>query len=364
MKSEDKARVKRLKREFPNNFRVCLTTDYVCMFPDFYCVDNHVKLMVVDEKYFTIGGTNMCEVLCADGSFTPPHHQNTGIPWVVMPSGSRDGDVIGRGPIAKEMRSYFHRLFSLLYEHYERGRDLQYDPDLYPPSDFYTPVKGELFFEAFETSPLKRHAREIRLIHGALGQKRNQITEAYCQLVASAKEEIQVGNLYFYPQSGLFEEFLDAASRGVSIQIVTNGLYEDNPLANDVFVWAHRVNYAPLYLGRTFGWGEESLARSLQPLNVDVYEFRVPSVLYHKKITTIDKRYSIVGSYNFGKRSEIDFELAVVIDSKELAEDLNEVFEIDRSLSERIDLEQSLDWYFDFYIDLKARMQRQFNHLV
>ena len=57
--SEDWAIIRHLQDEFFNNFHIAFSTQIAKFLPDITTIDNHVKLLVVDETYFRSGATHV-----------------------------------------------------------------------------------------------------------------------------------------------------------------------------------------------------------------------------------------------------------------------------------------------------------------
>ncbi len=175
----------------------------------------------------------------------------------------------------------------------------------------------------------------------------NLITQEYERLCNDAKEEIVVGNFYFNPVSYLFDALKNAAQRGVRVTLISNGIWERCAYIATLFGWANRVNYVPLFYGRDFSFWEFGMLPS-QPLNVEIFEFQVANILYHKKVMVVDKRKTLIGSYNLNAKSDYgDYELVLVIDSPQIASQTLKVLNEDKSLSQKITTEDAIFWYFD-----------------
>lgn len=361
MESEDSDRLNSLKARYPRNFHQAYAFNILKLVPHYATIDNHVKCLVVDETYFTVGGTNFDEAFCTDGSYTPKRlpqaHREKG------PAAARDSDIVGRGPLAKELRQMIFAIFSL-WENYEQKGYSRFEPDPVHTRHCNHYVAHEEGFRGwtprFEESPSKVTVANIQMIFGAPTQyPHNRITQAYCKLLEGAKEEVVIGNLYFTPVPPLYQKLIQTANRGVALSIHTNGSSGTTPTMTDYFAWGGRISYLPMLFGREFASNERMLLPRLKPNAVQIYEYAVPDVLYHKKIMVVDRRYTILGSYNFGLKSHYtDYELTVVIDSEEVANYFLKVFEKDESLSTRVSQEEMAEWYFNPWIYCKGKSQK------
>ena len=95
------------------------------------------------------------------------------------------------------------------------------------------------------------------------------------------------------------------------------------------------------------------------------FEYDVKDILYHKKVMVVDRRYTIIGSYNLGIRSDMsDYELVFLIDSEEVAETALKVLRRDLILSREVSPELARSWYFDPVTAYIAGTQRQFHGLI
>jgi len=129
------------------------------------------------------------------------------------------------------------------------------------------------------------------------------------------------------------------------------------------FFCANRINYVPFFYGRDYAFFEGFIAKRDKVCDTMIFEYRVPGIMYHKKVMVVDKRYVIIGSYNLGVRSELnDYESILSIDSEEIAKKVLEVFEEDKKYAKNITPSQARDWYFNPAIAYLATLQKQFHH--
>lgn len=114
LEEEDWQIVEHMQKTYPANFHYEMTSTISKFVPEVTGIDLHIKMFVVDEKYFSCGGTNLDETQCAEGTWTPQKNMNKHSAISAnLPAGMRDQDVVGRGPFAKQLRSAF--LNSTLY---------------------------------------------------------------------------------------------------------------------------------------------------------------------------------------------------------------------------------------------------------
>ena len=206
----DFAMIDYLRNAYPDNFHLTYAAAVGFIWPDIGGTDNHIKMLVVDERYFLAGGTNFDELLCQDGTFTPPRYHKPISVGGVLPAGMRDQDIVGRGPIAKQMRQLFHQNYAL-WEHYNKKKCLEKDPDKFK-RNHYKPidVEEQPFVVSFEGADqlITLEEGQIQAIFGGPHQKSNEITKKYSKLIKNAKEEIVIANLNFCPVDNIFKHLL------------------------------------------------------------------------------------------------------------------------------------------------------------
>ena len=105
------------------------------------------------------------------------------------------------------------------------------------------------------------------------------------------------------------QEFLEAARRGVKIEIIVPGAKSDQPLVRH----ASRTHWGPLLKA-----------------GVKIHEYE--PTMYHCKMMIVDDLFVSVGSANFGNRSfRLNDEANLNVFSKEFAADQARVFEEDKA---------------------------------
>jgi phosphatidylserine/phosphatidylglycerophosphate/cardiolipin synthase-like enzyme len=120
-------------------------------------------------------------------------------------------------------------------------------------------------------------------------------------ILDSAKNEIWVGHMYFYP-SKLMDKFVAAANRGVKIKIVTEEVFSGKSSIESALSIRNKVN-------------------SGFKKNVKLYIFDQGSVRYHKKVIVVDS-HVFSGSSNFSYKSMLlnsDYELNIYAESEVFA---------------------------------------------
>jgi len=354
-----------LKENFINNFHIEFSSQVVKLLPDITTIDNHVKLFVVDETYFSTGGTNLEEAHCTEGTYTPVKAPKDGqSPELagLLPAGMRDQDIVGRGEFAKQLRATFYQLYSL-WENYNVTQVLELDPKKFERNHHQTEVTKKAFVEKFENCPNRHELEEnqVKLFLGGPHQNPSAITEKYIRLINGAQEEIIIENLYFFPLDSIFYALIDAVNRGVKLTVITNGLSDISPAGTLFFCWANRLSYVPMMYGRTFWFWEGATAEALPIKNTRIYEYNVENIILHKKCMMVDRKTLVLGSYNLGFKSAYsDYELLVEIESEAVTQSVIKIFEKDLKLSREIFAEEARNWYFDPVIAYLGQFQRKF----
>lgn len=367
--AEDQAFIDRLNQAYPNNFHLEHASNVAVAWPEVSAIDNHLKILVVDGKYFSVGGTNFDEALCTEGTFTPVRRR-TGLIYDGQPGGVRDQDVVGKSVfLSKQLREAFYCHFAL-WKDYNQTKKLKKDPDKFKDNNAFFPLNPAITLpvvDLYEHSDDRVVVEEenIKMFMGGPHQKFNDITREYIRLINNAKEEIVIANLYFAPPDVLGEAVYAAINRGVKVTLVTNGVYNDSPMYNQFTAWANRVNYTPLFLGKKFHLWEAWSAAKKEVKNTRIFEYRVPDILYHKKVMVIDGETFVIGGYNTGVKSHIaDYEIILVFHSFKAAQNALKIIERDKTYSEAISPGQAHKWYFNPAISFLGESQKRFHGLL
>ncbi len=237
----------------------------------------HRKLLMVDGKVAYIGGANTADDWLPqvdDGGYKDYHYRVT-------------------GPVVHELQG----AFSLNWVA-STGRLLTGEK-YYPEID----KTGEVLMQVTSSNP-----REGRM----------KIRKNKLYLIASADETIRLGYAYFFPDHSIIDAIIDAAERGVDVQILTPG---------------EKMDLAYLRYASHNRWGD------LLKAGVEMYEY-LPG-MYHTKLMIVDDLYLSVGSSNFDNRSfRINDETNLNIIDREFAGLMVQNYLNDLEMSERITLER------------------------
>lgn len=155
---------------------------------------------------------------------------------------------------------------------------------------------------------------EVQVIRSTASGRWTDIQTLFRTLIVSAEERLRITTAYFVPDPRLVCLLVDAAGRGVDVEIMHPGPHTD-----------HRVCQLA---------GEETYDDLLE---AGVRIWRYQPTMLHPKVITADGMLSCVGSANLNHRSLMkDDEVAVVILDPELAAVLERDFENDRERCEEV----------------------------
>lgn len=139
-------------------------------------------------------------------------------------------------------------------------------------------------------------------------------------LIAGARRSIRITSPYFLPDRSMRAELRNAVRRGVRVQVVVPGAFNNHPIARR----ASRRRYGDL-----LGAG------------VEVLEYE-PG-MNHSKVLLVDELWVVVGSSNFDNRSfGLNDEINLALPDRALAARLYDDFERDVARSRSVDLR---DWH-------------------
>jgi cardiolipin synthase A/B len=166
---------------------------------------------------------------------------------------------------------------------------------------------------------IKKHPKsdsdtDIQVIRTSASVRWSDIIMLYLSLNLMAKKSINITTAYFNPNTTISDSLIEAAERGVHIQIMMPGRHIDNQVARIA--------------------GDDSF----QPLlDAGIHLWYYQKTMLHSKIITIDGMISCVGSANFNHRSMLkDDEVNVVILDRDVAGILNDHFTEDLKSSDKI----------------------------
>ncbi|MCH9704481.1 MAG: hypothetical protein K0U13_06820, partial [Chlamydiae bacterium] len=109
---DDYVLVDRLLKRYPDRFHLVHAYNVLTM-ESVGSIDNHMKLFVVDGKYYSMGGSNYSEIAITEGTNGIEKYKRIDSVIVDLPLGSRDQDLVGRGEAAKELRLIFFKMYAI-----------------------------------------------------------------------------------------------------------------------------------------------------------------------------------------------------------------------------------------------------------
>ncbi len=165
--------------------------------------------------------------------------------------------------------------------------------------------------------PEAANGAEVMIVSGRPHRNRSYIRGAFRMAIAGASEEIKILNPYFLPGPRLLRSLLRAAGRGVRVQLVLPAV-SDVPLVKLI----SRSHYGALLRG-----------------GIEIFERQ--GTMLHAKVMLIDDYWAVIGSANLDQRSfHRNFEVNVIVDSREFGSQVAAMFAEDLAQSRRIVLEE------------------------
>lgn len=285
----------------------------------------HNKLMVADNRAAIIGGRNI-----GNEYFGLSHEFNF-----------RDLDVLGIGPVARQATSVFDRFWNSDW--------------VTPAARFAADVKADEAKKQREDIDLKlaQSQRVARLplrrrdwsaeftglsrrLHFGSSQVHtdtprpdaltHHMPAAIRRLMGSARHELLVTNAYIIPDASDVAHLREISARGTRIRILTNSLAShDVPAVNSHYKqWRRPLIDAGVELH------EIRSDAAIQSVLADTAPTRAEFMGLHVKAIVVDRQRVFIGSMNLDPRSsDLNSEMGVIIDSRELATALAESMERD-----------------------------------
>ena len=236
----------------------------------------HRKLLIVDGKIGFIGGAGIAEPW--EGNADSTKH------W-------RDNHYKVTGPVVAQLQASFVSNWLKT-----RGKLLHGD-DYFPPLD----NTGSSLAQAIRSGA---HYENLDLM--------------YLLAIASAKKNLRIENAYFLPDDLVRKELVEAAKRGVKIEILVPGKKIDQKL-----VRAASKRHWP----------------ELIQAGIKIYEYEPP--MDHVKLMIVDDTFVSVGSGNFDNRSiRLNDEANLDVLDRQFAAEQTRFFEMDKQKSHAVTLEE------------------------
>ena len=250
----------------------------------------------------------------------------------------RDQDVVVRGAILADLVAAFDHTFGYLVA-IKKSRGI-FNTNLYWGATRAVLDRTGKFPVPFHTEPrlVQRVARmesnlpslefarsRCRFLHSRPRMQEGYIREAYLKLIEGARRELLIANAYFVPTADIRAALRDAVGRCVAVTLVTN-----SPQTNDLpeISLVGRGHFSEL-----LAFNEDpGVARcSRTGAGIQIWEWtgqskdrREPRYgTMHSKFAVVDRRVSLVGSFNLDPRSaHLNSETAIAFENPRLAERL------------------------------------------
>lgn len=238
----------------------------------------HRKLLIIDGRVGFIGGVGIADEWRGDASspeeWHETHYRLDGPAVVGLQAAFMDNWIRIRG-------------------------DLLHGRDYFPPLQ----AAGGMQASVFYASP-EHGSRNVEIMLNLA--------------ISSARRSLLIENSYFVPDSKTVKALVDAARRGVRVQIIMPGKHIDSAAVR-------RASRAR--------WGE------LLPAGVELYEYQ--PTMNHAKVLIADELFVSVGSANFDYRSmRINAEANLNVLDRAFAAEQTRIFRDDLKKSRRITLEE------------------------
>jgi putative cardiolipin synthase len=290
----------------------------------------HNKIFLVDSAVAVLGGRNI-----GDDYFGVDEKLNF-----------RDLDVLAVGPAAKEAGEAFDMYWNspaavpitaLLKKPVEAGalekgrEELKATLDEMDALPYTVPKEEDEIRETLEKVAESLVWAETEIIIDPLerfeGGSESAFVELTNKLADDAESEFVIETAYLIPTNEGIAKVAEMTERGVRVRILTNSLRSNNHTT----VHAHYKKYR----------------KPMIEAGIELHELRPdPEILkrhkqgekraegsragLHTKSFVVDRRLSMIGSYNMDPRSRIwNSEIGLLIDSKEFAEKVLEIMERD-----------------------------------
>ncbi len=283
-------KIRCLAARYYERFACTITPKRPFFLPTYRTIENHAKLFVVDSKVCMTGGTGMQDHLAGEERIS----NGFDIKKIILGSGARDADVAIEGPLAKTMHNEFCKLFA-------KWRRLVPNSNKYGSEKYFftEPRNTSSYLEGLKKS---KHVKTAMLAGGVEHGDQHACKQGYLQMIRYAKKDIVIANMNF-SEPDILHALYHAALRGVRIKIITNANQSTSSLAS-----------------KGMGIPNTLFFKKFLEKGVEIYEYKKPGVLYHKKIMVVDNRLTTVGSFNIGSYSaEVADEDIVIMDSKRMA---------------------------------------------
>jgi cardiolipin synthase len=237
----------------------------------------HRKLLIVDGKIAFVGGVGIADEWT--GNADSPQH-------------FRDNHYQVAGPVVAQLQAIF------MANWLKTGGNVLHGADYFPP--------------LASTGPYLAQA-----LRSSAGNANLDLM--YLLAIASAQKTLRIENPYFLPDDLTRKELINAARRGVKVEIIVPG-----KLINKKIVRAASKRHWP----------------ELIKAGIKIYEYQPTMV--HVKLIVVDDTFVSVGSGNFDNRSiQLNDEANLDVLDRDFAAQQTRLFEMDKKQSHEITLDET-----------------------
>ncbi|MCE5319110.1 MAG: phosphatidylserine/phosphatidylglycerophosphate/cardiolipin synthase family protein [Parachlamydia sp.] len=317
LEKEDKKLIQEFKKAYPLNFH-CLQTS-ADIDSHLYRRENHVKVLIVDEKYYILGGTNYQDRLSEESARNQP--PNNCLDYL-LGTGSSDMDVVGRGKtMSQTLRREFFKLYALLEQKKENLPQLK---NHYTPvaSNYLRPKATILAFDHHENVD---HRVKVKALVSGAETKQNVHVKEMARLIEKSDKTVTVAQMYFHPQKEIAQALKKKVLSQVPVKVLTASSSLKAPLANQFYVYANQRYTA-------------KLLRTSDKVKISAYNNG--KNIFHKKVAVFEKQdkpaQTVIGSFNWGGKSHKDYELSLAIKNDNVAKKVLHVIDQDHLKSSPI----------------------------
>ncbi len=273
LENADIQKLNQLVCDFGDRF-VYLISDQLLYRNPLRTEENHTKMLIVDGKYFVMGGSGIHPRMTRETSDSDSSDPHQAFAAHFISKFFRDADIVGEGPVALTMRRYFYTLFKKW-----EGRMGRENPDRFSPLDGAPRGVSDRFVQDTHVS---RDADMKFLAGGPQDQDHHPITRKFCKRIGRTEKEMRFASPLFNPDEKIKRALKEKKKGDAKIIGYFNGGQKNPTLVQNVYTVPSRYNYS---------------------LVDRVHEYEVQDQLYHKKVASFDGKYVMIGSYNMGQKS-------------------------------------------------------------
>jgi phosphatidylserine/phosphatidylglycerophosphate/cardiolipin synthase-like enzyme len=193
LKSEEKDLLKELQEKFPIRFNYLITGTELQITPYLGSKENHQKVMIVDDKYFVLGGSGVKSSMSTKGDETPKTNRPPSWKDDMVSKAFRDMDVVGEGNLAKSLRQHFYDV----YQSWESKKN----KNLAANRSFEVDPTRSCKLDSLETDPLlvKNVATKAFFSNPNSPTQENPISREISSKILSATKNVHIAQMNFNP---------------------------------------------------------------------------------------------------------------------------------------------------------------------